>query len=44
MSDGLKKGFSSAGSSIYSGITGVFTKPMEGARNDGLKGFVKGGA
>ena len=44
VSDGLKKGFASAGSSLYSGITGVFTKPIEGAKNDGIKGFFKGGA
>lgn len=42
--DGMKKGFASAGSSIYSGISGVFTKPLEGAREDGFKGFIKGGA
>ncbi len=42
--DGMKKGLASAKSSIYSGITGVFTKPLEGARNEGLYGFIKGGA
>ena len=30
--DGVVKGFSSAGSSILSGVTGVFTKPVEGAK------------
>lgn len=44
MSDGMKKGFASAGSSIYSGVRGVFTKPIEGAKNEGLFGFLKGGA
>jgi vacuolar protein sorting-associated protein 13A/C len=44
MSDGMKKGFASAGSSIYSGISGVFTKPIEGAKTDGVFGFLKGGA
>lgn len=42
--DGMKKGLSSAGNSIYSGVTGVFTKPMEGARTNGIVGFFKGGA
>lgn len=42
--DGMKKGLSSAGSSIYSGFTGIFTTPMEGARNNGIIGFFKGGA
>jgi len=44
VSDGIKKGFASASTSIYSGITGVFTKPLEGAKNEGLFGFIKGGA
>lgn len=40
--DGLAKGFSSAGSSIWSGVTGVFTKPVEGAKSDGVGGFIRG--
>jgi vacuolar protein sorting-associated protein 13A/C len=40
--DGLVKGFSSAGTSIWSGVAGVFTKPVEGAQNDGLSGFFVG--
>ena len=40
--DGLVKGFSSAGSSIWSGVSGVFTKPIEGAMDDGVGGFFKG--
>ena len=40
----MKKGLQSAKLSIYSGITGVFTKPVEGLRNEGLIGFFKGGA
>ena len=44
VSDGIKKGFASAKTSIYSGITGVYTKPIEGAKKQGLFGFIKGGA
>jgi len=40
----MRKGLSSASNSIYSGFTGVFTKPMEGARSHGIVGFIKGGA
>jgi vacuolar protein sorting-associated protein 13A/C len=39
----MKKGFASAKTSLYSGVTGVFTKPLEGAKNEGLIGFLKGG-
>ncbi len=42
MGDGLVKGFSNAGSSIWSGVSGVFTKPIEGAREDGVGGFFVG--
>lgn len=27
---------------VYSGVTGVFTKPVEGAKEDGFEGFFKG--
>ena len=40
--DGLVKGFSSAGSSVLSGVAGVFTKPVEGAKQAGVGGFFKG--
>lgn len=30
--EGVVKGFSSAGTSILSGVAGVFTKPVEGAQ------------
>ena len=40
--EGIVKGFSSAGTSIWSGVSGVFTKPIEGAKNDGVGGFIKG--
>jgi hypothetical protein len=44
MGDGMRKGFTSAKASIYSGITDVFYKPLEGAREQGLRGFISGGA
>ena len=40
--DGMVKGFSNAGSSIWSGFSGVFTKPIEGAKEDGVGGFFVG--
>jgi vacuolar protein sorting-associated protein 13A/C len=40
--DGVAKGFSSAGNSIWSGVSGVFTKPVEGAKEKGVGGFIKG--
>lgn len=40
--DGTGKGIKSFGLSIGSAIGGVFTKPVEGAKNDGVKGFFKG--
>lgn len=27
---------------VYDGVTGVFTKPIEGARSEGVEGFFKG--
>lgn len=40
--DGIGKGFMSFGSSMVSGITGVVTKPIEGAKENSAKGFFKG--
>jgi vacuolar protein sorting-associated protein 13A/C len=40
--EGIVKGFSSAGTSIWSGVSGVFTKPIEGAKDGGVGGFIKG--
>lgn len=44
MSDGFKKGFQSAASSVQSGFSGLVTKPIEGARQGGFFGLIKGGA
>jgi vacuolar protein sorting-associated protein 13A/C len=38
----LAKGFTSAGTSIWSGVTGVVSKPVEGAKKEGFGGFFKG--
>lgn len=40
--DGFVKGVSSAGTSIWSGVKGVVTKPIDGAKEDGFGGFFKG--
>jgi vacuolar protein sorting-associated protein 13A/C len=40
--DGIAKGFKGLGISVFSGVTGVLTKPVEGAKQDGLLGFAKG--
>mmetsp|Transcript_10931 Transcript_10931/g.16593 ORF Transcript_10931/g.16593 Transcript_10931/m.16593 type:complete len:316 (+) Transcript_10931:9275-10222(+) len=42
--DGIRKGLDSAKISFFSGVAGVFSKPVEGARQQGLYGFLKGGA
>jgi len=43
---GIKSGFTTAskelGYGLYEGITGLVTKPYEGARKEGAAGFVKG--
>jgi len=40
--DGIVKGFSSAGTSIWSGVTGLVSKPYEGAKEEGVGGFIVG--
>ena len=39
---GIGEGVSGAGKEIYSGLTGIFTKPLRGAQEGGAKGFLKG--
>jgi len=39
-SEGLRSGFTG----VASGLSGVYRKPMIGAREGGVKGFVRGGA
>lgn len=40
--EGVYDGVVGGGKEIIGGVTGVFTKPFEGAKRDGAKGFVKG--
>jgi len=40
--DGLRMGVTALGTSLYSGVTGVFLDPLAGARKDGVMGFGKG--
>ncbi len=40
--DGAISGFKSAGRSIMSGVTGVYSKPIEGAKKSGVGGFLTG--
>jgi len=40
--DGMKKGVKGFGTAIVDGVTGVVTKPVEGAKSGGFFGFAKG--
>ena len=40
--DGLLMGLKSAGRGFESGLTGVITKPVEGAKKKGIKGLLSG--
>ena len=40
--DGLAKGGKAFGKSLLGGITGIVTKPVEGAKKGGVGGFFKG--
>lgn len=40
--EGLGQGVASVGRGLLSGVTGVFTKPVEGARKSGIGGFFSG--
>lgn len=39
---GVTKGAVSLAKSVVSGVEGIVTKPMEGARDEGVGGFFKG--
>lgn len=39
---GVGQGVMGLGTSLFSGVTGVITKPIEGAKEDGFGGFFKG--
>jgi len=42
MGDGLVNVVKGVGIELYYGVGGVFTKPYEGSKEDGFKGFSKG--
>ena len=42
LADGLVSGGESLAKGLVSGISGIFTKPIEGAKKQGAKGFAKG--
>ena len=42
LADGLVEGSDALAHGLLRGVTGVFLKPVEGAKKDGIKGFVKG--
>jgi vacuolar protein sorting-associated protein 13A/C len=41
LGEGLKMGITAFGTSLFSGVTGVFLDPLAGARKEGLLGFGK---
>eukprot|EP00736_Rhodelphis_marinus_P007126 Rmarinus@m.9219 len=40
--EGLVDGAEALGKGVFQGITGIITKPLSGARQEGVSGFVKG--
>eukprot|EP00884_Botryococcus_braunii_P010316 jgi/Botrbrau1/19286/Bobra.0073s0029.1 len=40
--EGLAEGGEALGAAFYRGLTGLISKPLEGAKRDGVGGFVKG--
>ena len=42
LGEGLKMGVTALGTSVFSGVTGVFLDPLKGARKDGVLGFGRG--
>ena len=40
--DGMSQGFKGFGTSVVSGVTGVFSNPIKGAQTGGIGGFFKG--
>uniref|UniRef100_A0A915CSW2 Vacuolar protein sorting-associated protein 13A n=1 Tax=Ditylenchus dipsaci TaxID=166011 RepID=A0A915CSW2_9BILA len=40
--EGLSRGAKGVGQGVYDGVTGVFFKPIEGAREGGIGGFARG--
>jgi vacuolar protein sorting-associated protein 13A/C len=42
VAEGVYDGVVGGGKEIIGGVTGIFTKPFQGARQEGAKGFIKG--
>eukprot|EP00897_Mesotaenium_endlicherianum_P008373 jgi/Mesen1/7564/ME000392S06833 len=42
LGDGLREGGEALAKSLFRGVTGIVTKPMEGARSQGVEGFMSG--
>ncbi|GJP54206.1 hypothetical protein CLOM_g13301 [Closterium sp. NIES-68] len=42
LGDGLREGGEALAKGLFRGVTGILTKPMEGARDGGVEGFVAG--
>lgn len=42
LGEGLTRGAKGVGQGVYDGVTGVFLKPIEGARDGGFSGFARG--
>ena len=40
--DGMGKGIKGFGKSLWSGVSGIVTQPIKGAKREGLEGFAKG--
>ena len=40
--DGVYQGVKGGVSELFSGVTGIFTKPIEKTKEEGAKGFFKG--
>ncbi|KAI5061209.1 hypothetical protein GOP47_0023714 [Adiantum capillus-veneris] len=40
--DGFREGAEALGKGLFRGVTGILTKPLEGARSSGVEGFVQG--
>lgn len=40
--DGVYQGVKGGVSELFSGVTGIFTKPIKSSQKDGARGFVKG--
>lgn len=40
--EGFREGAEALGKGLFRGVTGIVTKPLEGARTSGMEGFVQG--